>query len=102
MNKISLEEYEAEKRAMKIVNEKVKVNLFYADNPQRICCSWYSCDEDKNGRRFVAFPCREKSNGEYEDIAFPVNSDFYHEVTNEILSEYNRSTNVNANSMGKF
>lgn len=58
--------------------------------------------EDKNGRRFVAFPCREKSNGEYEDIAFPVNSDFYHEVTNEILSEYNRITNVNANSMGKF
>ena len=26
--------------------------------------------EDKNGKSFVAFPSREKSNGEYEDLAF--------------------------------
>ena len=45
--------------------------------------------EDKNGRNFVAFPSREKSNGEYEDIAFPLSKEFYHKVTDAIIEEYN-------------
>ena len=44
--------------------------------------------EDKNGRNFVAFPSREKANGEYEDIAFPLNKEFYHEVTETLVAEY--------------
>ena len=45
--------------------------------------------EDKNGRNFVAFPSREKANGEYEDIAFPLSKDFYHEVSEALIGEYN-------------
>ncbi len=45
--------------------------------------------EDKNGKSFVAFPSREKSNGEYEDLAFPLNKEFYHKVTDTIIEEYN-------------
>ena len=45
--------------------------------------------EDKNGRNFVAFPSREKSNGEYEDIAFPLSKEFYHEVSEALIGEYN-------------
>ena len=45
--------------------------------------------EDKNGRNFVAFPSREKSNGEYEDIDFPLSKEFYHKVTDAIIEEYN-------------
>lgn len=46
--------------------------------------------EDKNGHNFVAFPSREKSNGEYEDIAFPLSKDFYHEVCDAILDEFKK------------
>ena len=44
--------------------------------------------EDKNGRNFVAFPSREKTNGEYEDIAFPLSKEFYHTVTEALVNEY--------------
>lgn len=44
--------------------------------------------EDKNGRNFVAFPSREKTNGEYEDIAFPLSKEFYHNVTDALINEY--------------
>lgn len=33
--------------------------------------------EDSKGRNFVAFPSRERSNGDYEDIAFPLSKEFY-------------------------
>ena len=46
--------------------------------------------EDKKGRNFVAFPAREKSNGEYEDIAFPLNKEFYHTLTEAIVTEYKK------------
>ena len=46
--------------------------------------------EDKKGRNFVAFPAREKSNGEYEDIAFPLNKEFYHTLTEAIVNEYKK------------
>lgn len=46
--------------------------------------------EDSKGRNFVAFPSREKANGDYEDVAFPLNKDFYHKITDAIMAEFNR------------
>lgn len=46
--------------------------------------------EDKNGKNFVAFPSREKANGEYEDLAFPLNKEFYHELTEALVNDYQR------------
>ena len=42
------------------------------------------------GRNFVAFPSRERSNGDYEDIAFPLSKEFYHKITDAIMTEFNR------------
>ena len=44
--------------------------------------------EDKHNRNFVAFPSREKSNGEYEDIAFPLSKELYASITGAIIDEY--------------
>lgn len=44
--------------------------------------------EDKNGKNFVAFPSREKQDGSYEDIAFPLSKELYAEITGAILKEY--------------
>lgn len=44
--------------------------------------------EDKNGRNFVAFPSRQKADGTYEDVAFPLSKELYAEVTEAILNEY--------------
>lgn len=44
--------------------------------------------EDKNGRNFVAFPSREKQDGSYEDIAFPLSKELYASITGAILDEY--------------
>ena len=44
--------------------------------------------EDKNGRNFVAFPSREKQDGSYEDIAFPLSKELYADITGAILKEY--------------
>ncbi len=46
--------------------------------------------EDKQGRNFVTFPSRERANGEYEDIAFPLSKEFYHEITDAIMKEFHR------------
>ena len=44
--------------------------------------------EDKNGKNFVAFPSREKQDGSYEDIAFPLSKELYANITGAILNEY--------------
>ena len=44
--------------------------------------------EDKKGNNFVAFPSREKQDGSYEDIAFPLSKELYAEITGAILKEY--------------
>lgn len=44
--------------------------------------------EDKNGKNFVAFPSREKQDGSYEDIAFPLSKELYATITGAILNEY--------------
>ncbi len=46
--------------------------------------------EDSKGRNFVAFPSRERANGDYEDIAFPLSKEFYHEITDAFMKEFNR------------
>lgn len=43
---------------------------------------------DKNGNKFVAFPSREKSDGNYEDIAFPLTRELYNSITKAVLEEY--------------
>lgn len=48
--------------------------------------------EDKKGNNFVAFPSREKQDGSYEDIAFPLSKELYAEITGEILKEYKNLT----------
>ncbi|MDO5292765.1 MAG: SpoVG family protein [bacterium] len=44
--------------------------------------------EDKNGHNFVAFPSREKADGSYEDIAFPLSKELYGAITGAIIDEY--------------
>ena len=44
--------------------------------------------EDKNGKNFVAFPSREKQDGSYEDIAFPLSKELYANIIGAILKEY--------------
>ena len=44
--------------------------------------------ESKDGHNFVAFPSREKANGEYEDIAFPLSKELYGKITDAIINEY--------------
>ena len=46
--------------------------------------------EDKNGCNFVAFPSREKSDGSYKDIVFPITKEAYKMVTDTVLAEYNK------------
>ena len=46
--------------------------------------------EDHTGRNFVSFPARAKADGEYEDIAFPLNKQLYHEISDALINEYNR------------
>ena len=44
--------------------------------------------EDKHGHNFVAFPSREKQDGSYEDIAFPLSKGLYATITGAVLEEY--------------
>ena len=44
--------------------------------------------EDKNGKNFVAFPSREKQDGSYEDIAFPLSKELYASITGAVIDEY--------------
>lgn len=46
--------------------------------------------EDKNGKNFVAFPSRDRGNGEYEDVAFPLNKDLYHKIDDAVVAEYQK------------
>ncbi|MCR5337222.1 MAG: SpoVG family protein [Lachnospiraceae bacterium] len=46
--------------------------------------------EDHKGRNFVSFPARARSNGEYEDVAYPLNKELYHHISDAFIEEYNR------------
>ena len=45
--------------------------------------------EDKNGRNFVSMPSRQKGDGTYEDVCFPLNKEFYHEIQDAVITRYN-------------
>ncbi len=45
--------------------------------------------EGENGI-FIAMPSRRTKNGEYKDIAHPINTDFRGVLQNRILDEYNK------------
>ena len=77
---------------------EVRLNLIKTDNAVKAIGS-FSLDgafavrgirvmEDKNGRNFVAFPSREKADGSYEDIAFPLSKELYASITGAIIDEY--------------
>lgn len=44
--------------------------------------------EGKDGL-FVAMPSKKTANGEYKDVAHPINPEFRAEIQNKILDEYN-------------
>ncbi len=44
--------------------------------------------EGKTGL-FIAMPSRKTANGEYKDVAHPINPDFRNELQAKILDEYN-------------
>ena len=77
---------------------EVRLNLLKTDNAVKAIGS-FSLDgafavrgvrvmEDKNGHNFVAFPSREKADGSYEDIAFPLSKELYAHITGAIIEEY--------------
>jgi stage V sporulation protein G len=77
---------------------EVRLNLLKTDNAVKAIGS-FSLDgsfavrgvrvmEDKNGCNFVAFPSREKADGSYEDIAFPLSKELYATITGAIIEEY--------------
>ena len=77
---------------------EVRLNLLKTDNAVKAIGSFSLDDafavrgvrvmEDKNGRNFVAFPSREKQDGSYEDIAFPLSKELYAHITGAIIDEY--------------
>lgn len=79
---------------------EVRLNLLKTENAVRAIGS-FSLDnsfavrgvrimEDKNGHNFVAFPSREKADGSYEDLAFPLSKELYASITGAILTEYQK------------
>lgn len=49
--------------------------------------------ESKIGDLFIGFPSREKASGEWEDIAFPLQKELYHAITEKVLDEYQKALN---------
>lgn len=53
--------------------------------------------EGKDGL-FVAMPSKKTANGEYKDVAHPINPEFRAEIQNKILDEYNAGHVMEASS----
>ncbi|MCR5338864.1 MAG: SpoVG family protein [Lachnospiraceae bacterium] len=45
--------------------------------------------ESRDGRNFISFPSRERADGQYDDIAFPLTKELYHKVADAVIAEYN-------------
>ncbi len=45
--------------------------------------------ESSDGRNFISFPSRQRADGQYDDIAFPLNKDLYHAVSDAVIKEFN-------------
>lgn len=90
---------------------EVRLNLLKTDNAVKAIGS-FSLDgafavrgvrvmEDKNGRNFVAFPSREKADGSYEDIAFPLSKELYASITGAIIDEYKQQVEKQEQTQGQ-
>ena len=86
----------------------VKVNLLNTDNQVKAIGSFTLdkafvvsgirvMERKEGGGQFVSFPAREKSNGEYEDVAFPITKDMHKKITEAVIEEYNRVLNEEQN-----
>lgn len=85
---------------------EVRLNLINTDNAVKAIGSFVldgvfavrgvRIMEDKNGHNFVAFPSREKADGTYEDIAFPLSKELYATITGAILDEYKKQVEKQA------
>lgn len=58
--------------------------------------------EGKDGKVFVGFPSRLRSNGNYEDIAFPVSKEAYNNITASILKKYEELVSENPETEPDF
>ena len=38
---------------------------------------------------FISFPSRQRADGQYDDIAFPLTKELYHKVSDAVIKEYN-------------
>jgi len=79
----------------------VKINLLNTDNQVKAIGSFTLdkafvvsgirvMERKEGGGQFVSFPAREKSNGEYEDVAFPITKDMHKKITDAVVEEYKR------------
>ena len=86
----------------------VKVNLLNTDNHVKAIGSFTLdksfvvsgirvMEKKEGGGEFVSFPAREKGNGEYEDVAFPVTKNMHKKITDAVIEEYNRIRNEEQN-----
>ncbi len=44
--------------------------------------------ESSDGRNFISFPSRQRADGQYDDIAFPLTKDLYHKVSDAVIKEF--------------
>ena len=44
----------------------------------------------KDGKRFVGYPSKQNSRGEYKDVCFPMTRELREEIRKKVLEEYNR------------
>lgn len=44
--------------------------------------------KNKNGDRFVGFPSKQNSKGEYKDVCFPMARALREDITMKVLAEY--------------
>ncbi|MCR5339131.1 MAG: SpoVG family protein [Lachnospiraceae bacterium] len=45
--------------------------------------------ESSDGRKFISFPARQRADGQYDDIAFPLTKELYHKISDAVIKEYN-------------
>lgn len=58
--------------------------------------------EDKNGKIFVGFPSRLRSDGNYEDIAYPLSKEAYSNITDSVLKKYEELVSENPETEPDF
>ncbi len=49
-----------------------------------------------DGGIFVSFPQKQRANGVYEDIAYPLNRELYRKISDAVVHEYNQKLEIAA------